>query len=291
MVAHEDNDFFKLTFSQREGKALLPEPMQPEHLPQKFRQLVWQAIATEIVNISSNNKGNIYSIIDSYQFDIRGQFHDEIEEWSEEDYYFDFCKEWIRDESYHEVLTFIEFILRNEDCSEDLRKGLLDTFEKAPIAYFIDDKDGLPTIMPRVNREAGEAAQQAIETLRKNNLEGATTHLRQAAEDINERRYAHSIANSIHAVESVARRIDPKAGKFLGPALDSLEQAGLLKHRALKEAFKKLYGYTSDEQGIRHALLDKDSADVGLDEAMFMFGACASFAAYLTNKHQQTETE
>ena len=50
-------------------------------------------------------------------------------------------------------------------------------------------------------------------------------------------------------------------------------------------------GYTSDEQGIRHALIDQATADVGLDEAMFMFGACASFAAYLANKHRQAQRQ
>ena len=33
----------------------------------------------------------------------------------------------------------------------------------------------------------------------------------------------------------------------------------------------------------------KASPDVDLDEAMFMFGACASFAAYLVNKHRKAE--
>ncbi len=31
----------------------------------------------------------------------------------------------------------------------------------------------------------------------------------------------------------------------------------------------------------------KQAANVGLDEAIFMFGACASFAAYLTRKYRQ----
>ena len=141
--------------------------------------------------------------------------------------------------------------------------------------------------MPRVSLESGEAVQQAIETLRAASMYGASTHLRQAAEHINARQYADSIADSIHAVESVARVIDPGANNTLRPALNSLERAGLLKHPALKEAFTKLYGYTNDEQGIRHALTDQSAADVGLDEAMFMFGACASFAAYLANKHRQ----
>ena len=45
--------------------------------------------------------------------------------------------------------------------------------------------------------------------------------------------------------------------------------------------------WDSDEQGIRHSLLNQSSTDVGLDEAIFMFGACACFAAYLTRKNQQ----
>ena len=118
-------------------------------------------------------------------------------------------------------------------------------------------------------------------------MDGATTHLRQAVDHINAHQYADAITDSIHAVESVARIIDPKSSTTLGPALHSLEQAGVLNHPALKQAFEKLYGYTSDEQGLRHALVDQDAANVGLDEALFMFGACASFAAYLTEKHRQ----
>ena len=54
-----------------------------------------------------------------------------------------------------------------------------------------------------------------------------------------------------------------------------------------RHTFARRYGYTNDEQGIRHALTRRAAANVGLDEAMFMFGACASFAAYLANKHRQ----
>ena len=120
-------------------------------------------------------------------------------------------------------------------------------------------------------------------------MDGAETHLREAAERLSARQYAASIVNSIHAVESVARKIDPKGSKALGPALDSLEKAGFSVHPALKEGFKKLYGYTNDEPGLRHPLIDKGAPDVGLDEAVFMFGACAFFAAYLANKHRDLQ--
>ena len=131
--------------------------------------------------------------------------------------------------------------------------------------------------------------QQALKMVRQSGLEGTATHLRQAAENINAKRYADSIVDSIHAVESVARRIAPRS-KTLGDALKSLEKKGLLKNSQLKKGFEQIYAYTNNEEGIRHSLVFQDSADVGLDEAMFMFGACASFAAYLVSKHRQTET-
>ena len=142
---------------------------------------------------------------------------------------------------------------------------------------------------PQPSAEQGEATIQAIEALRQSNMDAAATHLREAAEHINAQQYADSIADSIRAVESVARKLAPGKQGTLGPALNALERAGVLNHPALRMAFHKLYGYTSDEQGIRHALIDRDIANVGLDEAMFMFGACASFAAYLTSKHQKIQ--
>ena len=297
-MSHEnDNDFYKLTFSQREGKASLPEPMRLEHIPQRFRQLAWRVIDGEISDSSDWDyrdgryfltEPNIGSILRSYEFDVLGKFHDEIDGMtpgaSAESF-----RDLIGGEDYHDVLTCIEFILRDERCSESLRRGLVDAFDEAPIAYFVGEKNSLPTIMPRFSRESGEATQRAIEMLHESGLEGATTHLRQAAGHVNAQQYGDSIADSIHAVESVACVIAQKENASLGQALDSLEKANLLKHPALKDAFKKLYGYASDEQGIRHALLDQDSPDVGLDEAVFMFGACASFAAYLVNKHRQMQ--
>ena len=306
MTPENDNDFYKLSFSEREGKTPLPEPMRLGHLPKQFRQLAWLSIDTEIRKTSyaesdvyavtgedwkqfRNNK-NIGSIISSYKFEILRQFHDNIGDYDPQRSRA-FFKEMIEGGNYHQILTLIEFVLRHEYCSEELRESLLDAFDEAPIAYSVEEIKGLPTIFPRASRESGKSTQQALRKIQGSSMEGAATHLRQAAEYIDAQQYADSVRESINAVESVARIIDPKSSQTLGPALTSLASAGVIKHPALKEAFSTLYGYTSDEQGIRHPLLEKDSPDVGLDEAMFMFGACASFAAYLVSKHRQTETE
>ena len=66
----------------------------------------------------------------------------------------------------------------------------------------------------------------------------------------------------------------------LGSALAALEAKGNL-HGALKTTFARLYGYTSDEEGVRHALVFSDEARVDEADALFMLGACASFVSYL----------
>lgn len=188
-------------------------------------------------------------------------------------------------------ITIAEFYLKSRDRSREnvfeLVYQIKELFAGHNAPYWLDTTQHPYQFVPQTSKEQGEATQQAIEALHKGGMDSAAAHLRQAVDHINAHQYADAITDCIHAVESVARKIDPKSSATLGPALHSLEQAGLLNHPALKQAFLKLYGYTSNEQGLRHALLDQDAANVGLEEAVFMFGACASFAAYLTQKHRQ----
>ena len=179
------------------------------------------------------------------------------------------------------------------DCDRRRRRidgvayAIQSLFDKHVAAYRLDTSGSNCCFLPSSSKDQARAIQQALGTLRNASMEGATAHLRKAAGHINAGRFADSVRDSIHAVESAARILSPEDGDTLKPALDSLERAGVLRHRALKSAFVKLYGYTSDEEGIRHPLLESGVADVGLEEALFMFGACASFASYLTEKHRQ----
>ena len=53
-------------------------------------------------------------------------------------------------------------------------------------------------------------------------------------------------------------------------------------HSSLKAAFSKLYGYTSDADGIRHGLMDDDKTD--FHDAKFMLVACSAFINYINGK-------
>ena len=91
--------------------------------------------------------------------------------------------------------------------------------------------------------------------------------------------YRNSIKESISAVEGQVKITLETDKGTLGELLKHVEQKAPL-HPALKDAFSRLYGYTSDEGGIRHALMD-DSRAVTFEEAKFMLVACSAFINYV----------
>lgn len=290
-MANSRQDFpDHLTFSQRYGYAPLPEPMRLEEISDDLRREILNAIREIILKdalpptfLEEEAKRFVErvlgNILKKAEHEIDSTYSNALSQFAK----------LTRNSPFNVVLELVEIVANDGPHTKDFANRVSELFERYAAAYRLDTSQYPYRFFPQTSKEQGEAVSGAIETLHESGMEGAATHLRQAAQHINAAQYGDSIADSIHAVESVARLLDPKASQTLAPALDSLEKAGLLRHAALKEAFKKLYGYSSDEQGIRHALLDRDSPDVGLDEAMFMFGACAPFAAYLVSKHRKAE--
>ena len=287
----ESKGLHRLSFSQREGKASLPEPMRLQHLPADFRNLVWYAVdmAIEQDRAPSTSRysgtASMRTIIVDYFVRIHHETHDFCRHLPAE--HKGLLKEIILEDRYDQVLTLVEFLLCHGLGDEQMRNSLLGAFTAVPIAYSVEAVDDLPTVVARASAESGAATQRAIGAIEKRGPAGAKAHLRKAAKAINEQRYEDAVRESIHAVESVARTIDPKGEKDLSHALRSLEREGVLKHKALRDAIMKIYGYTSDEEGIRHPLLDQGKAAVDLDDAVFMFSACAAFAAYMVNRSEQ----
>lgn len=88
----------------------------------------------------------------------------------------------------------------------------------------------------------------------------------------------NAITEAVSAVESAARVVTGKRKATLGDALKILEQHGHL-HPALKDAWSKLYGYTSDEEGLRHAMTSEPNIDFAT--AKYMVVTCAAFVNLL----------
>ena len=284
----------KLSFSQAQDYEELPQPLKLEELPRKARTHIWNALYASISSSVEFDEirwaRTVGGVWEKVLFEIYS-WHDHrpIDKWDNSfDVHSRNLRESIETQPFNRVFDLIQFILRHPLCPRELISELKEVFAYCGLAYTIDEEDP-PTIFPAATEAEGKSVVESLGTLRRAGLHASETHLRKASDCINGKDWAGSIRESIHAVESVARRLDPKASATLVPALASLEKVNAL-HPALKEALSKLYGYTSDEQGIRHALLDRSNADVGMDEAVFMLSACASFASYLWRKHTSEAT-
>ena len=286
-------DDARLSFSQAQGYEEVPGPLKLEQLPENVRTNIWNTFFSsmrQVLQPAGRHYGSrrIVRLEDKWHNILRAMhtdLHDmPLDEWTPEfEANRSTLREYIETQPFNKVFDLIQFVLRHPQCPPGLMRQMQRTFAECRSAYAIDAGPP-PTILPAATPEEGDAIVDALRTLRQAGLDGSAAHLRTAAERINEGDWADSVRESIHAVESVARQLDPGAAKTLGPALSALEKRGAL-HPALKDAFSKLYGYTSDEQGVRHALIDQTKAQVGQDEAVFMLGACASFASYLWRRH------
>ena len=191
-------------------------------------------------------------------------------------------KDLILNGSYNRVFDFLQFIVRHSLVPDGFGAFVAATLHECSCAYSLTTIEGVWTIMPTAIPEQRISVEKALRVLTDGPFGGAREHLRKSVDCINTGDYSGSVRESIHAVESVARRLDSNA-RTLSGALASLAERGLVLHGAFKSGIKQLYGYASDEDGIRHSLSDA-TANVDVADAVFMFGACASFAAFLVEK-------
>lgn len=274
-----------LTFSQAYGYEELPQPLKLEEISDEARTRLWSVLYGFVNSESRPYSGWVgkhwRAVLSFLHVRYYGRALDEFDSSLEN--FVRVYKSTFMQARFNELFDLLLAIMRHSACPQRFIRAVAAVFKESRLAYAVDVGPP-PTIYPAVSREEGEALLQATAELSNAGLEGAANHLRKAADCINQGDSPGAVRESIHAVESTARSFGPNE-KRLDPVLKSLEKAGSL-HPALKQAFSKLYGYTSDEQGIRHALIDNPQANVGQDEAVFMLGACASFSSYLARKHR-----
>lgn len=185
---------------------------------------------------------------------------------------------------WNEVLDLIEAFVKYADQSEDFQYLTAKTqlpgrfnslFEQELVGYRIIGTE----ITPITEERDVEAVEEALDHLVP--YSGARQHLEQAVESLSDRsspNYAHSISESVKAVEGVVQKLT-ETNASLGDGLNKLAKAGLEIHPALKEAWRKMYGWTSDDKGIRHASSEATNVDQSL--AKYMLISCSAFVSYL----------
>ena len=281
----------QISFSQKYGYEEIPRPLNLEELPKEARTRIWNLFYDRLGK--TTRSGDVFETYIGPPWDeifhtIHTTFYSlPLDEWDPDfEHFRKKLRERILSESipFNKVFDLIQCVMRHPLCPRKFITRMRNVFSESRLAYTLDFGPP-PTIVPAVTAQEGAAIVESLQSLRKGGLDASVIHLGRASTYINEGKWADSVRESIHAVESVARQLDPNAAKTLGPALNSINRQRKL-HPAFQQAFERLYGYTNDEQGIRHPLLDQADAEVGQDEAVFMLGACASFASYLLRKHE-----
>ena len=273
-----------LTFEQAEGVDPLPTQLQLKELSPALRALLW-AVVLESLQAAARHDGNtfgIFVVVDPWLTIMRDYHIHRKHRMLDE-----FTSQYTHAESdlktifvgygYAQVFGFLQYVIRHPKCPRGFADAVENALRSARAAYRVVDK----TIFPIGSEDEKKTIERAFADLAASEFRGARQHLRNAAEELAGGDNASSVRESIHAVESVVRVLEPK-GEF-AKALAKLNSKVKI-HEAMKLAFVKLYGFTSDEKGIRHPLLDLPAANVDETDALFMIGACAAFVSYLINK-------
>ena len=273
------------SFSQKYGYKSLKTVMQVETMDSDLRNGLWNALClyywddirtNQIPHADIKMRRLLQRIwLDYFKKPIDSMLEIwEIVRMELRNYYFG-C-EW------NEVYDFIQFVPNNYDgniengkfidyCNEILKREMS--------GYrFVGT-----TITPITSGEEIAEIEEALQVPKA--LEPVAIHLKSALDKFSDRQspdYRNSIKESISAVEAICRLI-AGSGATLGKAIGEIRRQGKVDlHGALEDAFDKLYGYTSDEGGIRHSLLEEP--DLDFEDAKFMLISCSAFVNYLKVK-------
>ncbi len=268
-----------MKFSQRIGINPVDTVLQVQGMNADLRNSLWNILdiliwKTNEFVMSQHGEGGIQDFSARLWFqyykepiDSRPDYGPDILEQIRGSY---FSADW------YEVYDFLEYVISIRKCPK-LITGINKILERELSGYrYIES-----AFVPVTDEVEIEAVQKAVS---EGPFSGVHSHLKTALEHLSRREnpdYRNSIKESISAVESMAREVTENPKATLGDALTLLEKRKQL-HPALKKAFSAFYGYTSDEEGIRHAMLDEP--DITISDAKFFLVACSSFINFLKVK-------
>jgi len=179
--------------------------------------------------------------------------------------------------SWDEIYSFIEFCAQPTDVYKQFEICINEVLKEEFAGYRL--VNGYITLLTD-EQEIGEI-EKAV-TVNKE----ASEHLKTALMHLSNKKspdYRNSIKESISAVEVICRKIANSPKATLGDALTAIERGGqIVFHGAEKAAFSKLYGWTSDADGIRHGMMDSSNLDQ--EDARLMLISCSAFINFLKIK-------
>lgn len=271
-------------FSERIGAVEAPSIIQLESISAPLRNSIWNLL----VSLFDEDESGWWHIAElSYQFfyklpvDELPPYNFRRQEWLKKHF---FALPW------YGVYDYVEFVVewygrtkvRQRFRKDQLHLLLNRIFEEELSGYrFVGGE-----LVPISSQAEVSAIESALSITSASGLTGAHAHIAAALQLLAKRPdpdYRNSIKESISAVEALAKQLGTADSQGLAGALAELGKKVPL-HGAFRAGLLSLYGYTSDEGGIRHAMLEEPN--VGYDEAKYMAVACSAFVNFIAAKAQ-----
>lgn len=271
-------------FSQRIGAVAAPSIIQLESISDQLRNSAWNLI----VSFFGEGEMGWWRIAE-----LSSQFYfklpvDELPPYNHK------RQEWIKKRFYamtwYEVYDYIEFVVEWYELSGVRQKYRTEQLHKVFNRVLEEELSGYRflggELVPLSSPAEVAAIESALATTSTTGLAGAHAHILAALRLLAQRPdpdYRNSIKESISAVEALAKQLGTADSQGLAGALTELGKKVPL-HGGFRAGLLSLYGYTSDEGGIRHAMLEEPN--LGYDEAKYMAVACSAFVNFLAAKAQ-----
>ena len=267
-------------FSERYG--YIQKPLQFETMSSALKNRIWNIYSCEIcTDIDEYDSHYLEEILDCLGlpfenvYDALGVLSNlkELKKW------FD-SAEWYR--IYDFVEIYMAFLPPKDQVNA--RKDFNNVLQQENAGYRVSGVHVIPI--------TNEGELQCIEEAQETIYRSVNIHFQKAAELYSKRPvpdYENTIKEAISAVEAMCCIITDNKKETLGDALKKLESKGIKLHKALQNAMRNLYGYTSDESGIRHGSID--FAEASIEDAKYMLITCSAFVNYLIEKWSKINLE
>ncbi|PKA16141.1 AbiJ-NTD4 domain-containing protein [Leptospira haakeii] len=280
----------KNLFSERKKLIKVENSIQVNSISIESKNIIWSLLSENIFSHVQSKLGNMYdktnyffplaeniwikNFFKYFWLRIEKRPIDELEsDWNR---FYNLIRNRFFGSKWDFIYTFIEIVFKTiegEDLINHIRLRLNEAFEDENIPYRIIGS----LVTDITDQEEIDSLNEALQSP----FGGVEEHFSRAMELLYSKSspdYRNSIKESISAVEAICKIIANSEKATLSDALRIISKKHKI-HQSLESGLNKIYGYSSDEKGIRHALLDESQIDFA--EAKFMLVSCSAFYNYI----------
>ncbi|MEX2444523.1 MAG: hypothetical protein WD492_13020 [Alkalispirochaeta sp.] len=259
-------------FSRRNGYRSVDENMRPEYVSPELRVSLWNVI--DIVGWGS--PAQMEASVKMVWWHVLEGALDEIDDTGRA---IDTIRHELLKGEWYLVFDIIELLFYESDA---YRKR---EFERLFDVVLSRHNSAYRLVKGRIAPVTSEIEIESIEGGINSENQSIRMHFRAALDLLSDRQtpdFRNSIKESVSAIEAFCRSATGDETATLGKALKAIPRDSI-PHPLLIDALSKLYGYSSNHDGIRHALKESD-VEPDVDDARFWLVISTAVIGYMRSK-------